>query len=290
MAQTLARILEVPFAIADATSLTEAGYVGEDVENIVLKLFQASKGNLDKTQTGIIYVDEIDKISRKTDTPSITRDVSGEGVQQALLKIIEGTVANIPPQGGRKHPQQEFIPVDTTNILFIFGGAFNSLDKIVSQRIGKAMVGFKSDSRKKGALEGEEIYRHMIPQDLIKYGMIPELVGRIPVISIFSDLSAKDLVDILTKPKNAIIKQYQKLFEMEDVKLEFTKEALNSIASRSMEKKLGARGLRSIIEDLMLDLMFHLPSSKQTSTIRITKKMVEDNSLVFDSLKRASGV
>jgi len=290
MGQTLARILEVPFAIADATSLTEAGYVGEDVENIVLKLFQASKGNLEKTQKGIIYVDEIDKISRKTDTPSITRDVSGEGVQQALLKIIEGTVANIPPQGGRKHPQQEFIPVDTTDILFIFGGAFNSLDKIISQRIGKATVGFKSDTRKKDAGQAGEIYRHLIPQDLIKYGMIPELVGRIPVISIFSDLSVKDLVDILTKPKNAIIKQYQKLFEMEEVKLEFTKEAINSIAFRSMGKKLGARGLRSIIEDLMLDLMFHLPSSKRAPAIRITKKMVEDNSLVFDSLKQAAGV
>lgn len=289
MAQTLARILEVPFAIADATSLTEAGYVGEDVENIVLKLFQASKGNLEKTQKGIIYVDEIDKISRKTDTPSITRDVSGEGVQQALLKIIEGTVANIPPQGGRKHPQQEFIPIDTANILFVFGGAFNGLDKIVSHRIGKATVGFRSDTRKRDIKLAGEIYRHMIPQDLIKYGMIPEMVGRIPVISIFSDLSVKDLVDILTKPKNAIIKQYQKLFEMEDVKLEFTKEALNSIALRSSEKKLGARGLRSIIEDLMLDLMFHLPSSKHTSTIRITKKMVEDNSLVYDSLKQAAG-
>ncbi|MFA9452673.1 MAG: ATP-dependent Clp protease ATP-binding subunit ClpX [Candidatus Aminicenantaceae bacterium] len=289
MAQTLARILEVPFAIADATSLTEAGYVGEDVENIVLKLFQASKGNLEKTQTGIIYVDEIDKISRKTDTPSITRDVSGEGVQQALLKIIEGTVANIPPQGGRKHPQQEFIPIDTTNILFIFGGAFNGLDKIVSHRIGKATVGFRSDTRKRDIKLAGEIYRHMIPQDLIKYGMIPEMVGRIPVISIFSDLSVKDLIDILTKPKNAIIKQYQKLFEMEDVKLEFTKEALNSIALKSTEKKLGARGLRSIIEDLMLDLMFHLPSSKHTSTIRITKKMVEDNSLVYDNLKQAAG-
>jgi ATP-dependent Clp protease ATP-binding subunit ClpX len=289
MAQTLARILEVPFAIADATSLTEAGYVGEDVENIVLKLFQASKGNIEKTQTGIIYVDEIDKISRKTDTPSITRDVSGEGVQQALLKIIEGTVANIPPQGGRKHPQQEFIPIDTTNILFIFGGAFNGLDKIVSHRIGKATVGFRSDTRKRDIKLAGEIYRHMIPQDLIKYGMIPEMVGRIPVISIFSDLSVKDMIEILTKPKNAIIKQYQKLFEMEDVKLEFTKEALNSIALRSTEKKLGARGLRSIIEDLMLDLMFHLPSSKHTSTIRITKKMVEDNSLVYDSPKQAAG-
>ena len=290
MAQTLARILEVPFAIADATSLTEAGYVGEDVENIVLKLYQSSKGSLEKTQRGIIYVDEIDKISRKSDTPSITRDVSGEGVQQALLKIIEGTTANIPPQGGRKHPQQEFIPIDTTDILFIFGGAFNSLDKIVSQRIGKAAVGFKTEARKTDIRQSDELLRRMIPQDLIKYGMIPELVGRIPVISVFSDLTVQDLVDILTKPKNAIVKQYQKLFEMEDVKLEFTKEALNLIAQKSTEKKLGARGLRSIIEDLMLDLMFHLPSSKTSQTIRITKKMVEDNELIINTLKQASGV
>ena len=242
MAQTLARILSVPFAIADATSLTEAGYVGEDVENVVYKLFQAAKGNLEKTQKGIIYIDEIDKISRKSDTPSITRDVSGEGVQQALLKIIEGTIANIPPQGGRKHPYQEFISVDTTDILFICGGAFIGLDKIISQRLGRTEVGFKSDFTHRKKKLTEEIYDHLIPQDLIKYGMIPELVGRIPVVATFQDLEVRDLVDILTKPKNAIIKQFQKLFEMEGVKLEFTREALATIAQKSIDKKLGARG------------------------------------------------
>lgn len=289
MAQTLAKILSVPFAIADATSLTEAGYVGEDVENIVLKLFQASKNNIEKTQKGIIYVDEIDKISRKSDTPSITRDVSGEGVQQALLKIIEGTVANIPPQGGRKHPQQEYIPIDTKDILFIFGGAFNGLDKIISQRTGKAVVGFKSDTPRPVEKKTEEIYRQLIPQDLIKYGLIPELVGRIPVVSIFSDLDTRDLVNILTKPKNAIIKQFQKLFELENVKLEFNKDALNAIAQKTLDRKLGARGLRSIMEDLMLDLMFHLPSSPKSTTLRITKKMVEENELNIDHLKQAAG-
>ena len=289
MAQTLAKILEVPFAIADATSLTEAGYVGEDVENIILKLFQASKNNIEKTQKGIIYVDEIDKVSRKTDTPSITRDVSGEGVQQALLKIIEGTVANVPPQGGRKHPQQEFIPIDTRDILFILGGAFNGLETLISQRIGKSAVGFKSEQHKQDAKFKEQIYRHLIPHDLIKYGMIPELVGRIPVISIFSDLSVSDLMDILIKPKNAIVRQYQKLFDMENVKLEFTKEALNSIARKTTEKKLGARGLRSIIEDLMLDLMFDLPSSRTSASIRITKKMVDENAVNLSHLKQAAG-
>ena len=289
MAQTLAKILSVPFAIADATSLTEAGYVGEDVENVVLKLFQASKNKIEKTQKGIIYVDEIDKIARKSDTPSITRDVSGEGVQQALLKIIEGTVANLPPQGGRKHPQQEYIPVDTKDILFIFGGAFNGLDGIVSQRIGKATVGFKSEHRRVSHKKTEDIYRHLIPQDLIKYGMIPELVGRIPVVSIFADLDVKDLINILTQPKNAIVKQFQKLFELENVKLDFNKDALAAIAHKSLDKKLGARGLRNIIEDLMLDLMFHLPSSKKTSTIRITKKMVEDNDLNITHLKQVAG-
>lgn len=290
MAQTLARILSVPFAIADATSLTEAGYVGEDVENIILKLFQAAKGNIEKTQKGIVYIDEIDKIGRKTDSPSITRDVSGEGVQQALLKIIEGTVASIPPQGGRKHPYQEFIPVDTTNILFICGGAFIGLDKIIAQRIGKSTVGFKSDlpGRKNEVLD--EIVRHMIPQDLIKFGLIPEFVGRIPVVATFSELGIKDLVDILTKPRNAIIKQYQKLFELEDVKLDFTREALLSIAKKSIEKKLGARALRSIIEDLMLDVMFHLPSSKKAKIIKITKRMVDRNELDYQSLKQAVGV
>ena len=293
MAQTLAKILSVPFAIADATSLTEAGYVGEDVENIVLKLFQASKGNIEKAQKGIIYIDEIDKISRKSDSPSITRDVSGEGVQQALLKIIEGTIANIPPQGGRKHPQQEFIPIDTTDILFIFGGAFNGLDKIVSQRIGKAIVGFKPEQTKQPQRKlksDENIYQHLLPQDMIKYGLIPELVGRIPVISIFSDLGIDDLIEILTKPKNAIIRQFQKLFELENVELGFTKEALSAIAHKTIERKLGARGLRSIIEDLMLDIMFHLPSHKESSTIKITKKMVENSELSFASIKTSTGI
>lgn len=290
MAQTLAKILSVPFAIADATTLTEAGYVGEDVENVVLKLFQAAKGSIEKTQKGIVYIDEIDKISRKGDSPSITRDVSGEGVQQALLKIIEGTVANIPPQGGRKHPYQEFIPVDTTDILFICGGAFVGLDGIINQRLGKSTVGFKSDakSRKSGSLT--EIYDELIPQDLIKYGLIPELVGRIPVVAAFSDLDMKDLIAILTKPKNAIIKQYQKLFEMEGVELEFTRDALIAIAQKSIDKKLGARGLRTIIEDLMLDMMFHLPSTKKETKIEITKKMVEDNALNLNQLKKAVGV
>ena len=289
MAQTLAKILSVPFAIADATSLTEAGYVGEDVENIILKLFQSAKGNIEKTQKGIIYIDEIDKISRKSDSPSITRDVSGEGVQQALLKIIEGTTANIPPQGGRKHPYQEYIPIDTTDILFICGGSFIGLDKIIAQRVGKSTVGFKPDVQRKKIESMDIIFDQLIPQDLIKYGLIPELVGRIPVIATFSDLNLKDLIDILTKPKNAIIKQFQKLFELEEVKLEFTKEALTAIAQKSIEKKLGARGLRSIIEDLMLDIMYHLPSARKAKALKITKKMVEKNELSFGSLKKAVG-
>jgi ATP-dependent Clp protease ATP-binding subunit ClpX len=290
MAQILAKILAVPFAIADATTLTEAGYVGEDVENVVLKLYQAAKSNIAKAQKGIIYIDEIDKISRKSDSPSITRDVSGEGVQQALLKIIEGTVANIPPQGGRKHPYQEFIPIDTTDILFVCGGAFVGLDKIIAHRLGKAVVGFKAESRHVRPDATTELLAELIPQDLIKYGLIPELVGRLPVMATFTDLALDDLVAILTKPRNAIIKQYQKLFEMEGVELEFTDDALLAIAQKSVERKLGARGLRTIIEDLMLDLMFYLPSSKKTSKIRITKRMVEENELSFDRIKQVIGV
>jgi len=290
MAQSLAKILSVPFAISDATTLTEAGYVGEDVENIVLKLFHAANGDIEKTKKGIIYIDEIDKIGRKTDSPSITRDVSGEGVQQALLKIIEGTTANVPPMGGRKHPQQKYIPINTTNILFIMGGTFNGLDDIIRERIGKSSVGFKHESNDKTPEKQQEIYGHLIPQDLIRFGLIPELVGRIPIVSIFSDLSEEDLVNILTKPKNAIIKQYQKLFEMEDVKLTFTKGALKSVAQKSIGHKLGARGLRSIIEELMLDIMFHLPSLDKPDQINVTKKMVECNILEYHKLKKAVGV
>jgi ATP-dependent Clp protease ATP-binding subunit ClpX len=289
MAQTLAKILSVPFAISDATTLTEAGYVGEDVENVVLKIFQAAGGNIERAQRGIIYIDEIDKISRKSDSPSITRDVSGEGVQQALLKIIEGTVANVPPQGGRKHPYQEFIPLDTTDILFICGGAFIGLDKIIGQRIGKSAVGFKSEARSKKAAWTVDLYSDLIPQDLIKYGLIPELVGRIPVVAVFDELMINDLVAILSQPKNAIVKQYQKLFEMEGVELEFEEEALQAIARQSVEKKLGARGLRTIIEDLMLDLMYDLPTSRRDTKIVITRKMVEDSGPGLERLKKAVG-
>ncbi len=290
MAQTLAKILSVPFAIADATTLTEAGYVGEDVENIILKLFQASHGNIERAQKGIIYIDEIDKISRKSDSPSITRDVSGEGVQQALLKIIEGTIANVPPKGGRKHPQQEYIPIDTADILFILGGSFIGLNSIISERVGKTLVGFNAGNFRGNIRNQDKIFDQLIPQDLIKYGLIPELVGRIPIVTMFSDLDKNDLVNILTKPKNALVKQFQKMFEMEGTKLDFTNEALVSIASRSMEQKLGARGLRSIIEDLMVDIMFHIPSSSNTPSIKITKKMVEDNKLDYENIKRVSGV
>ncbi|MBD3415188.1 MAG: ATP-dependent Clp protease ATP-binding subunit ClpX [Candidatus Aminicenantes bacterium] len=290
MAQSLAKILSVPFAITDATTLTEAGYVGEDVENIILKLFQSANGDIEKTKKGIVYIDEIDKIGRKTDSPSITRDVSGEGVQQALLKIIEGTIANVPPQGGRKHPQQKYIPIDTNDILFIMGGTFNGLDDIIQERMGKSSVGFKYGAQDRSPEKKKEMMDHVIPQDLIKFGLIPELVGRIPIVSVLSELTNQDLVNILTKPKNAIIKQYQRLFEMEDVKLKFTKGALEAVAHKSTEREMGARGLRSIIEELMLDIMFHLPSQEKPDQIKVTKKMIENNVLEYDKLKKAVGV
>ena len=274
LAQTLARILKVPFAIADATTLTEAGYVGEDVENILLKLIQAADYNVEKAEKGIIYIDEIDKISRKSENPSITRDVSGEGVQQALLKIVEGTVASVPPQGGRKHPHQEFIQINTSNILFICGGAFEGLDKIISERIGKKSMGFGAKVESVKEVDKYKIYEDLLPQDLLKFGLIPEFVGRLPIIATLRELDKDALIDIMTKPKNALVKQYKKLLSIDGVDLEFTQEALETIVDKAIERKTGARGLRSIMEETMRDVMYEIPSNPKIAKCTITKETV----------------
>ena len=277
LASTLAKILNVPFAIADATTLTEAGYVGEDVENILLKLIQAADGDIEKSEKGIIYIDEIDKITRKSENPSITRDVSGEGVQQALLKIVEGTVASVPPQGGRKHPQQELLQINTSNILFICGGAFEGLENIIKDRIGKKSMGFGADIESKKDIDKYKVFEQLLPQDLLKFGMIPEFIGRLPIIATLKELDREALIKITTEPKNALVKQYKKLLQMDDVELIFEHEALEAIVDKAIERKTGARGLRSIIEEIMRDIMFDIPSNEKIEQCIVTKETVLDN-------------